>query len=444
MATYTFNTITPAEALSITAADAVLFGAIAANQVTVIYNPSGTITVTAGARTVEVGGALATAGADGRLVLSGDARLFVGDSGNNVSPAPSVAVNDGLYGGAGDDTMDGGLGEDLLQGNSGADYLIGGGGRDVIYGGQDNDRIVVSVEPQDGITLPVNDGGDFAQGNRGDDVIIGGRGPDTLLGGQGHDTINGLAGAPDFLNGNLGDDRIEGAGTLLGEGGSDTLIGIGATDALFGGDGDDRMTLNQGYAEGGLGNDRIEARLGSGDVVVLGGDGADTLTAQLASLNLRVRLSGGEGQDSIIGSGGGDTLAGEAGNDTIDGLGGRDVVTGGTGADQFQIQNRARDGDGAPADPISILDWEVDDRLQFAFPGFTFGSALNYREITATSYSAAFEAARAAAPNQGSQYVAVQVGADVVVFGFSDAGSDPGAVILVGRTLADISFGNMV
>ena len=168
-----------------------------------------------------------------------------------------------------------------------------------------------------------------------------------------------------------------------------------------------------------------------------------TLTAQLASLNLRVRLSGGEGQDSIIGSGGVDTLAGDAGNDTIDGLGGRDVVTGGAGADRFEVRNLTRDGDGAPADPISILDWEADDRLHFAFPGFTFGSALNYREITATSYSAAYEAARAAAPTQGSQYVAVQVGADVVVFGFSDASGDPGAVILTGRSLADISFGNM-
>ena len=170
--------------------------------------------------------------------------------------------------------------------------------------------------------------------------------------------------------------------------------------------------------------------------------GPDSVQAQLASRALNVRFSGGEGQDSLQGSGGVDTLAGDAGGDTIDGLGGRDRVTGGEGQDQFQIRSYAQDGDGAPADPISVLDWETGDRLKFAFEGFTFGSALNYREITAGSYAAAFDAAKAAvAAAQGSQYVAVQVGADVVVFGFG-GGSDPASVILVGRGLADISSGN--
>ncbi|WP_430425317.1 calcium-binding protein [Phenylobacterium sp.] len=445
MATYTFSTITPAEALAITAADAVLFGNVAANQVTVIYNPAGTVTVTAAGRTVEFGSAFATLGANGRTPLSTDARLFVGDNGANASPAPNgVVLSDGLYGGGGEDTLDGGLGDDLLQGNQGADYLLGGGGRDVIYGGQDNDRIVTTVEALDGVTLPANDGGDFAQGNRGDDVIVGGPGADTLLGGQGNDSISSLAGGTDILNGNLGDDRIEGAGTLLGEGGADTLIGTGAADSLFGGDGDDRITMAQGQADGGLGADRIEVRLGAGEAVVLGGDGADTLQAQLASRALNVRFSGGEGQDSLQGSGGVDTLAGDAGGDTIDGLGGRDRVTGGEGQDQFQIRSYAQDSDGAPADPISVLDWETGDRLKFAFEGFTFGSALNYREITAGSYAASFDAAKAAvAAAQGSQYVAVQVGADVVVFGFG-GGSDPASVILVGRGLADIAFDNFV
>lgn len=437
MATFTFSTITPAQALAITAADAVLFGNIAANQVTVIYNLSGTISVTADGRTVEFGSAFATLSVNGRTPPSTEARLFVGDSGANVAPSPgNLAFNDGLYGGGGDDSLDGGLGDDLLQGNQGADSLIGGGGRDVIYGGQDNDRIVTTT---DGGALPAGDGGDFAQGNRGDDVIVGGPGADTLLGGQGNDSISSLTGAPDFLNGNLGDDRIEGAGTLLGEGGADTLIGTGAADSLSGGEGDDRIILAQGFADGGVGSDRIEVRLGAGEAIVLGGDGADTLQAQLASRALNVRFSGGEGQDSLQGSGGVDTLAGDAGNDTIDGLGGRDRVTGGAGQDQFQIRSYAQDSTGAPADPISVLDWESGDRLQFAF-----GSAVNYREITADSYAAAFDAAQAAAAAaQGSQYVAVQVGADVVVFGFG-AGAEAASVILTGRGLADISAANFV
>lgn len=445
MPTYAFQTITAAQALGITAGDAVLFTDIPANQVTVVYNQSGTITVSAVGRTVEFGAQLGALGAAGRLPVSETALLFIGDANANVGSAQSaLAGNDGFYGGGGDDTLSAGLGDDLLQGNTGADYLIGGGGRDVLYGGQDNDRIVTAVDVDDA-AFPANDGGDFAQGNRGDDVIIGSRGADTLLGGQGADTVSGQSGAADYLNGNLGDDRLQGQGVLMGEGGADTLIGGGAADTLLGGDGLDRITFAGGYVDGGESGDLIEAGAGAGDAIVLGGGGADTLQGVFARADAHLSFSGGEGADSLFGSHGVDTLSGDAGNDTIDGFGGADRVAGGEGQDRFHIQNYARNPTSdAPSDPMSIVDWEAGDRLDFLLDGFGAGRSTNYREITADSYDAAFAAAgQAAGTPQEAQYVAVQVGVDVVVFGFAPGGG-VGGVILVGRTLADVDFTSIV
>jgi len=104
VATYAFETMTPAEALAVTAADAILFPRLAANQVTVLYNPSGTISILAPGRALEFGPALASLGAAGRLILPDDARLFVGDAAANtvVAPGQQIAVSDGLYGGGGD------------------------------------------------------------------------------------------------------------------------------------------------------------------------------------------------------------------------------------------------------------------------------------------------------------------------------------------------------
>jgi Ca2+-binding RTX toxin-like protein len=439
VATYAFETMTPAEALAVTAADAILFPRLAANQVTVLYNPSGTISILAPGRALEFGPALASLGAAGRLILPDDARLFVGDAAANtvVAPGQQIAVSDGLYGGGGDDSMNGGLGDDLLQGNTGGDYLVGGGGRDVLYGGQDNDRIVTTIEIEDGVAFPTSDGGDFAQGNRGDDVILGGLGSDTLLGGQGGDTVSGLSGSSaDFLNGNLGDDRVEGVGVLLGEDGADTLIGRGSADSLAGGDGADRITLLAGSADGGLANDAIDVIGGAGRAVAFGGDGSDTLQARVS--RAEVQLSGGEGQDSLVGSFGSDTLSGDGGDDAIDGFGGRDLVSGGGGQDRFITRGVEIE---TSAELVRITDWESTDRIDFADDSFMPANSANYREITAESYDAAVAAATALRTTSDILYVSAQVGADVVVFGL---GPSPAAVLLTGRTLADIAFNNVV
>ena len=64
------------------------------------------------------------------------------------------------------------------------------------------------------------------------------------------------------------------------------------------------------------------------DVLVFGGEGADTLIT-------------GDGADSLDGNGGGDSLVGGGGDDTINGALGRDTIFGGEGTDRMRGGNAA-------------------------------------------------------------------------------------------------------
>ena len=88
-----------------------------------------------------------------------------------------------------------------------------------------------------------------------------------------------------------------------------------------------------------------------------------------------------------------------------------------------------------------VTDWQTGDSLTF---GGATGTITNYLESSATDYAAAQTFANAQINGGVVDYVAVQVGTSVVVF--ADSGNNNGtaedAVVLVGRTLADIDFGN--
>jgi len=72
---------------------------------------------------------------------------------------------------------------------------------------------------------------------------------------------------------------------------------------------------------------------------------------------------------------------------------------------------------------------------------------VNYLELTASTYDQALSLANTQISTAAVDYVVVQVGADVVVFadtaGANTSNPDD-AVVLVGRTLADISAGNII
>lgn len=170
---------------------------------------------------------------------------------------------------------------------------------------------------------------------------------------------------------------------------------------------------------------------------------AETLTGT----DMNDRLRGGDGDDSISGLGGDDRLEGDkgadtidggAGDDTIDGGQGADVLTGGDGADVFKVDGSAK--------ALTGLDKITDfthgqDHLRFDdAPAATAG---NFATDTAVDFKTALTDANAKMA-AGADFVAVQVGADVVVFA-DEVGEHhaDSAVLLVGKTLADISFSDI-
>ncbi|MFZ5721601.1 MAG: calcium-binding protein [Pseudomonadota bacterium] len=403
MLEYAFDTITPEQALNIKAGDTLTFNGGPARTVSVSYQSYDPLQLTAEVprifvtyegRTVAFSTELVRLSETGGLVMSDGSALYIGDAGDGAFRGG--LGDDGLYGGPGADTLDGGDGDDLVQGNSGDDSLVGRDGNDTVYGGQGDD--VINTAGREGKDDPAatylseREYRDWANGNLGDDTITGGAGTDTLLGGQGNDFIQGGDGG-DWLSGDLGDDELHGG---LG---SDTLVGGAGNDVL----------------DGGFGLDMLS-----------GGDGDDRLVAQ--------------GPEIVV-------LAGEAGNDTLTAASAdKDILLGGSGRDRFEIIAKS---DPATSIDAEIQDWEAHDTLHFPEVSI-FGGAqasilpLSYSEFVADSYEQALSIANEHISAAGAKYVAAQVGQNVLVFadlGDPADGADT-AVLLVGRTLADISLSN--
>ncbi|MEW5684186.1 MAG: calcium-binding protein [Pseudomonadota bacterium] len=396
MAAYAFDTITADQALNIRAGDTLTFNGGPGRTVSVVYQSYDPlqltpevprIFVTYEGRTIAFSTNLVQVSSGGGLVMADGSKLAIGDTADNR--AVGGAGDDGLYGGPGADTLVGDDGRDLIQGNSGDDVLTGGLGADSVYGGQGDDTIYTSrdVNGVDG------EAGDWANGNLGDDDIVGGAGRDTLLGGQGNDFIGGRDG-DDYISGDRGDDDLNG--------------GMGA-DRLYGGEGND-------FLQGGFGADLLS-----------GGDGDDHLVTQ--------------GPDAT-------TMNGGAGSDTIvSGGSGRDILSGGEGRDRFEFVAKTDPAAGIEA---VISDWESGDTMSFAAVSIltTQSSILpmSYSEFVVGSYEEALRTANQHISATGATYVSAQVGADVYVF--ADTG-DPAdgadiAILLTGRTLADIGLVNFV
>ena len=139
---------------------------------------------------------------------------------------------------------------------------------------------------------------------------------------------------------------------------------------------------------------------------------------------------------------GNDSIVGDSGPNHLVGHGGYDTITGGGGADVFEVvqsDSAASLGSGGHPERLDhITDWTSSDFLQFTDgPAMT---ANGYVEVTASSFDQALNIA--VNDRFGSTpipYVVAQVGGDVIVFG----GQIINAVVLTGRTLADISQANV-
>jgi Ca2+-binding RTX toxin-like protein len=190
----------------------------------------------------------------------------------------------------------------------------------------------------------------------------------------------------------------------------------------------------------------------TGHLVVFG-VGLENPTFTVNGTALGVSIPGGEEiiasprDDGIFGLGGADTLHGLGGDDVLQGGGGVDVLEGGAGADLFLIA--PGDSPAATGQLDTVIDWSSADRLSFPFQNGQIltpaGNASNYVETAAGSFSAALTAANAQIAGGVVEYVAVQVGSDVIVFADDqgDHGAADDAVTLRGRTLADIGASNI-
>jgi serralysin len=126
-----------------------------------------------------------------------------------------------------------------------------------------------------------------------------------------------------------------------GGGGSDVLNGNDAGDTLFGNGGADQINGGAGSdrENGNIGNDTVHGAGGGdwvtggqSDDVLFGDDGDDILNGNLgADIG-----DGGAGNDTVRGGQGDDVLAGGAGDDLMTGDLGNDTMTGGAGADTFR------------------------------------------------------------------------------------------------------------
>ena len=209
------------------------------------------------------------------------------------------------------------------------------------------------------------------------------------------------------------------------------------------GDGDDVIyndsnatSADRLVAEGGAGDDRITAY--GGDARLDGGAGNDTLAGG-AGNDL---LVGGDGDDSLVGGAGNDTLVCGDGAVSLVGGAGADVLTGGAGEDVFVFGVGSSSSAGGQSDQIT--DWTVADKLSFG----TAGTASNYLELSdgaVVTYAQAKAAAEASlAANNNLDYVAVQLGTDVIVFAHASGGLFQDAVQLTGTTLFSISASNFI
>jgi Ca2+-binding RTX toxin-like protein len=194
-------------------------------------------------------------------------------------------------------------------------------------------------------------GNDRLIGGAGNDTLDAGAGNDTLDGGMGADTLIGGAGNDTYTVDNVGDRVVESHADLA-NGGNDTVYSTLASYTLT--NNVENLCLLATGAANGTGN-ALDNTLyaGTGNNVLDGGAGTDTVSYAYATACVTVRLasgqaSGGSGSDillsidnlvgsnyndSLTGNASANSLSGGSGNDFLSGGLGNDILTGGAGRD---------------------------------------------------------------------------------------------------------------
>jgi len=262
-------------------------------------------------------------------IQTSERSTLVGGDGNDSLQGPIGNFGDGR------NSLSGGVGNDTIRGWASRDTLEGGTGDDLITAGLPDDSLNGLVN-QNGVPLSSTNyfGQNLLDGGQGNDTLVAGSLSDTMIGGVGDDCLSGIFNQAD---GGIGNDTIDATSigtnvsqvTLTGGAGSDVLIGntnAGVTNFFNDGSGNDLIvfggTSNQLIGDGG-GNDTIR--------------GVENSTAALSIslFNGNNTLVGSLGDDSLVTGGGTDSLRGGGGEDTLFGGGGDDILWGGSGADNL-------------------------------------------------------------------------------------------------------------
>lgn len=300
--------------------------------------------------------------------------LIVGNGLNNA--ITTGGGNDTLWGGQGIDTLSGGLGSDDYYIDDAKDAVI----ENPTLTGTDNVISTVTHTLTAGVEnlyLDYKSGNINGTGNLLNNSIYGSTGDNALDGGAGNDSMHG-GGGKDKLKGGDGDDTLVGDGnaytnvyfdnltfapvaatnyggdSLDGGKGNDTLYGADG-DTLLGGDGNDQLYGNataNGFSgtatidekitlDGGKGDDTF-SNFGTKDTLKDSG-GLDTALIDFGTAPVKYTLvegiergiltNTGATDDVLIGNKTNNYLQGNSGNDRLDGLVGDDVLDGGLGKD---------------------------------------------------------------------------------------------------------------
>ncbi|MEY4980123.1 MAG: hypothetical protein RLZZ352_2393, partial [Pseudomonadota bacterium] len=244
------------------------------------------------------------------------------------------SLNNRLLAGAGDNTIDGGAGIDTVSyENAGAGVNIdlsltsaqstSGSGVDTL----------LNIENLVGSAFD-----DSLMGNAEDNRLEGAAGSDTLDGGTGADTLVGGAGDDVYVVNDTGDvvtEQNNGQDT----GGIDTVAIVGLSSYTLGSNIENAVIVNNGASNitGNSLNNHIVLDSGSGDNIIDGGAGIDTVSYMNASAGVNINLgltsaqnTGGSGVDTLLNI---ENLVGSAFNDTFTGNGDNNILDGGAGTD---------------------------------------------------------------------------------------------------------------
>ncbi len=345
-----------------------------------------------------------------------DDKGFRGDASDNNDPASIFegGQNEGgnIFGTADDDTLVGSAGNDTMDGDQGADDMGGGDGNDIyvvdnaldtVTESNDSpsqiDTVVASVSWQLGANvenlLLTGVSAINGTGNALKNVITGNAYANLLDGGMGADLLTGGDGSDSYYVDDVGDRVIEtnanaqvgGTDTVysalssytlganlenlaISSSGSANAIGNGLDNVLYAGTGDNVL-------DGRDGNDTVSYAFASAGVTVAlntsaqqatGGSGLDTLkfTENLTGSRFDDALTGNKGANILRGGDGNDALSGGAGNDVLIGGSGTDTLTGGTGADRYVFDSSRDMGLDVLRDVINGFKAAEGDMLDFS------------------------------------------------------------------------------